>query len=203
MEIDRTKLLISDCAAKLFFRQGFTKTTVDEIADSLGISKKTIYECFPGKDALIEYTIERFTQCTGEEIDSILFDKNLDTFQKLSALFKIVGERLSTINPVLMKDLLNKYPQIWEKIDDFRHRKVLSNFRIIFEQGLKESVFRKDIEVELLLQTYINMIRSSLNPERLSLSSYSPRQIFTALMKIIFQGILTEKGREQADLDFI
>ena len=88
MEIDKTKQLISDSASRLFFQQGFSKTTVDEIAESLGISKKTLYECFPGKDAVIEYTIDRFTQSTGEAIDKILFEHNLDTFQKLSALFE-------------------------------------------------------------------------------------------------------------------
>jgi len=202
MEIDKTKQLISDSAARLFFQQGFSKTTVDEIAESLGISKKTLYECFPGKDAIIEYTIDRFTQATGEVIDKILFDRELDTFRKLSALFKIVGERLSAINPILMKDLLSKYPHIWEKIDNFRQQKVLANFRIIFEQGIKEGVFRQDIEVDLLLQIYVDMVRSAINPQRLSRSAYSPRQIFEAMMKIVFQGILTEKGRGEAKIEF-
>ena len=40
-----------------FFRDGFYKTTMDEIATDLSMSKKTIYKFFPSKEA--EYKSHR------------------------------------------------------------------------------------------------------------------------------------------------
>jgi AcrR family transcriptional regulator len=42
----------------LAFRYGFRRTSVDDVARTLHISKKTIYESFPSKDALLEYALE-------------------------------------------------------------------------------------------------------------------------------------------------
>jgi AcrR family transcriptional regulator len=50
METDSdTKQRIMESAREEFFRHGFTKVTVEEIAAKNGISKKTIYKYFDGK----------------------------------------------------------------------------------------------------------------------------------------------------------
>jgi AcrR family transcriptional regulator len=38
---------------------GFRKTTVDEVAAEMGISKKTIYQCFKSKDAIFYFVVSR------------------------------------------------------------------------------------------------------------------------------------------------
>jgi AcrR family transcriptional regulator len=53
-ELDQAKRERVFLAAKeLFGRFGFKKTTVDEIADLAGISKRTIYEVFHSKEAIL------------------------------------------------------------------------------------------------------------------------------------------------------
>jgi AcrR family transcriptional regulator len=42
----------------LAFRYGFRRTSVEDVAKALRISKKTIYEAFPSKDTLLEYALE-------------------------------------------------------------------------------------------------------------------------------------------------
>jgi len=42
----------------LAFRYGFKRTSVEDVAKALRISKKTIYEAFPGKEAMLEYALE-------------------------------------------------------------------------------------------------------------------------------------------------
>ena len=42
----------------LTVRYGFKRTAVEDVARALRISKKTIYEYFPSKDAMLEYALE-------------------------------------------------------------------------------------------------------------------------------------------------
>lgn len=45
------------CALELFDRQGFDKTTVEEIATSVGITQRTLFNYFPTKEAIVSFPI--------------------------------------------------------------------------------------------------------------------------------------------------
>ncbi len=50
---------IAEMFKKYFHHYGFKKTSVDDVAAELHISKKTIYEYFDSKDAVFAYIIKR------------------------------------------------------------------------------------------------------------------------------------------------
>ena len=54
-----TKIKIADAFEKHFLHFGFKKTTVDDVAAELGISKKTIYKLFDTKDDIFYFIISR------------------------------------------------------------------------------------------------------------------------------------------------
>lgn len=49
-----TRRKIIDAAYGLFYRHGFNRTGVDEIAEAAGITKRTLYSHFDSKDKLLE-----------------------------------------------------------------------------------------------------------------------------------------------------
>jgi AcrR family transcriptional regulator len=53
-----TKDEIAAAFMDLAFRYGYRRTAVEDVARALHISKKTIYEYFPSKEALLEYALE-------------------------------------------------------------------------------------------------------------------------------------------------
>lgn len=54
----RTRRRILDAAYELFYRKGFTRVSVDEIAASAGVTKRTLYYHFESKDALLASVLE-------------------------------------------------------------------------------------------------------------------------------------------------
>lgn len=54
----RTRIL--DSAADLFRRNGFSGTSMDGIAASARMSKRTLYACFPDKRAILESVLDQF-----------------------------------------------------------------------------------------------------------------------------------------------
>lgn len=57
--IVRSRRLILDAAAEVFVRSGYDATTVDDVAASAGVVKRTVYNIFADKDALFVATVNR------------------------------------------------------------------------------------------------------------------------------------------------
>jgi AcrR family transcriptional regulator len=76
------KQRILETADRLFYSQGIRAVGVDTIAAEIGISKRTLYNHFPSKDALISaYLAGRFTQVP--ESDKSPTEQILGTFDVL------------------------------------------------------------------------------------------------------------------------
>jgi len=56
----------------LALRYGFRRTSVEDVARALGISKKTIYEHFAGKDELLEHALELGAREQRRRVESLL-----------------------------------------------------------------------------------------------------------------------------------
>jgi AcrR family transcriptional regulator len=50
---DETRTAIADAAVRLFIERGFAETTMDDVADAAGVSRRTAYRHFPTKDDLV------------------------------------------------------------------------------------------------------------------------------------------------------
>ncbi len=55
---DVTRVLIMDAAYGLFRQRGYTRVSVDEIADAAGLTKRTLYSHFDSKDDLLKAVLE-------------------------------------------------------------------------------------------------------------------------------------------------
>ena len=56
----------------LTMRFGFRRTAVEDVARALRISKKTIYEYFPSKEAMLEYALELAALQQRQRVESLL-----------------------------------------------------------------------------------------------------------------------------------
>ena len=72
-----------------FLSEGFYKITMDEIANGLRMSKKTIYKYFISKDILVEAAVKLFQSIMQSKIDSIIkSDSNsIIKIKKLTNMF--------------------------------------------------------------------------------------------------------------------
>jgi AcrR family transcriptional regulator len=91
----QTRLNILDAAFGLFWRQGFLRVSMDEVAARAGITKRALYQHFRSKDALMAATLayssdlalKRLKQFhrpanTGEEMIESYFDQLRDWMKK-------------------------------------------------------------------------------------------------------------------------
>ncbi|MFI5251653.1 MAG: TetR/AcrR family transcriptional regulator [Bacteroidota bacterium] len=184
-------------ARDLFYMYGFSKVTVDEIANKLGISKKTLYKLFPSKDELVHEVV----RTTIKEMDAccvgVMKQDDVSFVEKLKQLMTTVGMQYSKMNRQLIEDLEKYAPSVWKEIADYRTEHIQQNFAKLLTEGVEDGVFRNDVNKDLILLIYSNLVRNIITPEILMQLPFTAAQVFDAIMVVLYEGIFTEETRKQ------
>ena len=177
-----------------FFRDGFYKTTMDEIATELRMSKKTIYKFFPSKDDLI-HSIAKFfmNRMKSKILPALQSDKN--AIEKLGDLINILAKASDKISAARMEELKRHYPSIWNEIDNFRTEMMFGNITKVIDQGKKEGLFI-DYPTNIVMNVLVASVRNIVNPDFILNNNFSIIEAARYAFKIIIGGIVTEKGKK-------
>jgi len=188
------QIKIVELSEEKFFREGFHKTTMDDVAAELKMSKKTIYKFFPSKDDLVKAIAKHFMNSVKSKIIPALnTDKN--AIEKLEELMKILAKVSVRISPKMLDDMRRHFPSIWNEIDNFRTEMMFGNLTKIIEQGKSEGLFL-DYPTPIIMNMLVNSVRSVVNPEFILNNNFSIIEAAITAFKILIGGITTEKGKE-------
>ena len=102
-----TREVILDAAEKVFFQNGFEKTSVKMILEEAQIVTGSFYHFFPSKEALFEAVTERFLNAYAERIGGILGDESLSFRQIIRMIPEEMGRSAEIFYHVLQGDKLH------------------------------------------------------------------------------------------------
>ncbi len=178
-------------AGDLFFQYGIKGVSMDELASSLGISKRTIYEIFQDKKEILMSLLISFRDERRKVFDKLTSDESnvVEIFIKIIE----IQQSTPTCNVKFFEDIHKYYPEANRYIeDDFkRNKEYLSKF---LQNGIEQGYIREDLNVEVTAflveqSTYIYMRAISLEKPLFTFS-----ELFYTMMINFVRGILTEKG---------
>jgi len=176
---------------------GYGKTSMDEIAGELAISKKTLYKFFPTKLKLAEMLVEHVLAEINRRCDAILASP-LPAIEKLLRIVQMITEQQQHfVTKPLLESLRRHLPHLWQRIEAFRRERMRKNLEVILEQGKRDGTVRADFNREMFFHFLLGAINEGINPEVLINSSYSMHEALSTLFDIFMNGTLTAKGREQ------
>jgi|SRR6476620_2802963 len=189
---------IQQKARELFMRYGFRSVTMDEIAGQTGISKKTLYQFFEDKDALVEAVMRSEldymqTQCTKQmkEAENAIEEIFLD----MDAM-EIV---MDAMNPQIVFDLEKFYPKTFEKFKKHKNNFLLDVIKKNLERGIEEEVYRNDFDVDIIARFRLESAFLIFNPELFPHIKYSLNKVSTEIYYHYLHGIATPKGKKLID----
>lgn len=195
---DQSKII--EHTEEKFFKDGFYKTTMDEIASEMRISKKTIYKYFPSKDDLIKAITKHFMNRMKDTIlPALNSDKN--AIEKLGDLIKILTKASEKISAARMEELKRHYPSVWNEIDSFRTQMMFGNITKVIDQGKKEGLFI-DLPTNIIMNVLVASVRAIVNPEFIMHNNYSIIEAARFAFRIVIGGILTDKGKKEFNKSF-
>ena len=194
---DKRRKQIVDRSRTLFLTRGISALSMDQIATLQRISKKTLYRFFPNKGALIAAAIEDRMSEVADRVRAVAADRRRRFPDRLRQILRIVSGQIAELGPTLVQDLYYHEPELWERIDTFRRKHVFSVITELFEEGMREGFIRNDIESRLVPLLFINAIGSLLTPAQFVTLPIAPAELFEALIRILFGGVLTDDTRHQ------
>lgn len=184
-------------ARGLFFRYGFSKVTMDEAAEALGMSKKTLYRYFPSKEELLEEVTAAHMEECDSTLKGICRREDISPLEKLKLTMAYITGQFSRMSEPLMHDLRRNTPHIWKRVEEHRQKNIESDFGSLIREGRQKGLFRKDVDERLFILIYSGVVRDILNPETLSGLPLKPSQVYDAICKVLFEGLLTDKARAE------
>ena len=151
---DKMRKQIINVALDLFRNQGFTNTTMEQIAHEVDIAKRTLYNYFPEKEAIISSYVQESVDQTILQLDE--FISSYPDFKScILALFKNHAQ-------IYMAEL-----EIWQVYLVYRMQHMLHPtkrmglrsgleevFKIIIDQGQQTGEVRADVSAQYLAQQF-------------------------------------------------
>lgn len=190
MEI-RTRII--EGAAQLFKTYGIKSVTMDSLANQMGISKRTIYEVFSDKDELLISVLQWMSEKQRAMIQKILDDSE----NAIVAIFKMLEtsrDHFQDMSPAFQYDLKKYHSEVlMKKADKCEMPDYSSNIQVI-ESGVREKLFRKDINPEIVNRCLYSLIRSTMDFELYPFEDFSRREVIKNVFINFLRGISTETG---------
>jgi AcrR family transcriptional regulator len=185
---------ILELASEQFMRYGVRTITMEDIARSAGISKKTIYQEFKDKKELVKETFAWVLSKDKEKLRFIL-DSEDRLIEHLVQSSQTMRERLEHMNPLVILEVRKYFPEAWEEFESFKNDFVVKDLMMVMERGKVLGYFRPEIDSEILAQLRVNQISTVLES---SMAGQSGSDILNAQLEMMdhfLHGIFTEKGR--------
>ena len=178
------------------FTYGYNALTMDDLAHELGISKKTLYRHFPGKDAIIGLIIDGLGRTIRSGMEAVLNDPKLNFAQKLRGIVDVVAPRLAQTSPAMLRELQRYAPRIHQKIDELRQKNIPYVFGRLFRAGIVEGAVRADLDPDFAAQFWLQAMRGLTHPDTLAVTHLTPRQTLEQALELFTGGLLTTGGRK-------
>ena len=192
MEVN-VKVRIREKARELFLRYGIRSVSMDDIAAQLGMSKKTIYQYFADKNELVMEVME-------EEIVAMKTECLQDSQQATNAVDEIfimvdrITEQFRNMNPVIIYDLEKFHVRAYQRFLEYRNKFLLDIIRKNLEWGVKDGLYRPEIDVELLAKFRLESMMVAFNIDLFPPSKYNLAQVTKEIIEHFVFGVASPKG---------
>ena len=188
-----TGVRIKQKASDLFMQYGLRSVSMDDIANSLGMSKKTIYQYYEDKDELV---LAVFSEqiCQNQAVCEKDRTAAIDPIHEIFLAMDMVVEMFNSMHASLIFDMQKYHPNTFLKFQQHKNDYLYNVIKDNIERGIKEGLYREDIDVDILAKYRVESMMLPFNPEFYTKLKQSLSQIQEELIIHFVFGLVTPKG---------
>ncbi len=180
-------------ATEVFMRLGIKSVNMDDISRQLGISKKTLYKYVSDKNDLVKKSVQVIIAVEDEAIDQIQ-SKGLNAIDENMEIMKHVMGMLNNMHPSIIFDMEKYHPEVLRYMMDNRHTNVYDCIMSNLKKGIKEGLYRKNLNADVIAKFYINSMDVILDKTEVHIEGISYSEKFKEYFRYHIRGIASEKG---------
>jgi len=184
-------------AMEAFRTHGIKSIRMDDIANLLKMSKRTLYEIFEDKETLLKECILYHQEHNQEALEQVV-NESKNVLEVILKCYKGSIEMYHKTNKKFFEEI-KKYPKVYDMIMNSREKDstVVIDF---LKSGVDQGIFRADINFAIihdLLREQMDLLMTSNVSKR-----FSFLEVYEAIIFTYLRGIATQKGAQELD-DFI
>lgn len=180
-------------ATELFLTLGFKSVTMDDIANEMGISKKTIYVHFQSRTKLVEAATFSVFESICRGIDRI-YETSSNPIEQLYDIKKYAMNFLKNEKTSPQYQLKKYYPQIHQRLQLKQFEKMQIHVKESMVKGVEIGVFRADINVDFISRMYFNGMSGIKDQTIFPKEIFSMEFLTESYLEYHLRAIVTDKG---------
>jgi AcrR family transcriptional regulator len=180
-------------ADELFKRYGIRAVTLDEISTVLGISKKTIYQSFEDKDALVDAVMMKEFEKDYEEC-KMCSSNAKNAIDEIFMLMQNMDDDFRNMNPIIIFDLKKFHFNTYQKFQEHMHQNLMQMIIANLKRGVAEGLYREDMNFEIVSRFRMSSIWLLFDTEIFPPKSFDLAKIFREISLLFLHGLVNAKG---------
>ena len=182
-------------AEELFMQFGIRSVSMDDIANNLGMSKKTLYQYFADKDELVEAVVDGHINLV--QGDCINCRNNAtDAIHEIFLTMEHIMQELNNMNPMLLYDMEKFHFKAYQRFKEYKDKFLLQIIRNNIEWGIKDELYRPDLNIDVLSKYRIESIMIPFNVAVFPPGKYNLAKTSEIMIENFAYGLVTIKGHK-------
>jgi AcrR family transcriptional regulator len=185
--------MILEKAKEMYFKLGFKGVTLDDIAQEMSISKKTIYQHYANKNELVAAVAANLMQMIFEEIQKIS-NSGCNAIEELFEIRKYLRKTLEDKYQLPTFQLKKFFPEISVTLHAKQFERMQKSVLNNLKKGIDEGLYRSSINCDFVSRIYFTGISgtkdNSVFPEEL----FSMHQLHLLFLEYHVRAICTPEG---------
>lgn len=184
------KSKIIEYAMGEFYKRGIRAVKMDEISQGLHVSKRTVYEIFGDKEELLLAGLKLKSEEMRRKMEEYARTGNHNVVDILGYFYKQQIEVNGMVGVAFYEEI-NRLPRVMQYLKEDHEHEYEDRVRFL-EAGVKEGLFRPDIDYKLTMELMHVSLREIMHLQLYK--AYTMQGIFDNFLLVLIRGLCTERG---------
>lgn len=182
---------------KTLLEKGPSHTTMDLVASRLSMSKRTLYEIFGSKDDMLREVFD-FQHDTHQRRMDEIFHNTENAMEAMAKAISHHQKAFESVNVTFFRDMDERCKHLRPDYD-VKARNINDRLGLVFAIGIRQGVFRKEVDYDLQLRLLRVQMESLKRMEEFFPPEITLAQAYSAIAQGFLRSIATPKGIEILD----
>lgn len=182
-------------AFMLFCHRGIKSVSMDDIAQHLSMSKKTIYKWFANKDEVVHHATNSYLKTVEADCERCQYEAS-NAIEELLAIMETTRRVFAGIHPAIFHDLQKYHASAWRLWQEYKSQFLLGQIKTNLERGMAEGLFRQDLDVEIVARLRLAQLEVPFDERLFPRHQFEVLPVQVTSLECFMLGIATLKGHK-------
>lgn len=179
-------------ASDAFMERGYRAVSMGDLAAELAISKRTLYEHFANKEALLQAVVDRFMDAVERGGDALVADESLTLEERIERIGTTLSAHLQRVDRRFVEDMERAAPRVARRLGERRRKRMHGFMHQLITEGQKQGVVREDVPAEVVIEMLVACTDQLATAEVLRRIPIAPRDVPPLILRTLLHGILAK-----------